>query len=45
MTLIMNSEPADTRQSRTVGRDLIGIGAITAVAVVGYLLFPIIWRF
>jgi branched-chain amino acid transport system permease protein len=40
MTLIMNSETADTRQSRTFGRDLIGIGAIAAVAVVGYLLFP-----
>ncbi|KQY45655.1 branched-chain amino acid ABC transporter permease [Rhizobium sp. Root483D2] len=40
MTLIMNSDTADTRQSRTFGRDLIGIGAITAVAVVGYLLFP-----
>ena len=36
----MNSETADTRQSRTFGRDLIGIGAITAVAIIGYLLFP-----
>ena len=36
----MNSASADTRQSRTFGRDLIGLSAITAVAVVGYLLFP-----
>lgn len=38
----MNTETAvsPTRQSRTIGRDLIGIGAIIAVAVIGYLLFP-----
>ncbi len=38
----MNNEPSatNTRQTRTIGRDLIGIGAIIIVAVVGYLLFP-----
>jgi branched-chain amino acid transport system permease protein len=38
----MNHETVDTtaRQSRTIGRDLIGVGAIIAVAVIGYLLFP-----
>ena len=38
----MNSETADStsRQSRTLGRDLIGIGAISAAAVIGYVLFP-----
>lgn len=42
MTLITNSETADStnRQSRTLGRDLIGIGAISAAAVIGYVLFP-----
>jgi branched-chain amino acid transport system permease protein len=28
------------RQSRSIGRDLIGIGAIIAAAAIGYLLFP-----
>lgn len=38
----MNSETADStsRQSRTLGWDLIGIGAISAAAVIGYVLFP-----
>lgn len=38
----MNTETVatPTRPSRTIGRDLIGIGAIIAVAVIGYLLFP-----
>ncbi|WP_455274034.1 branched-chain amino acid ABC transporter permease [Rhizobium herbae] len=42
MTLIMNNETVHTtaRKSRTIGRDLISIGAIIVVAAIGYLLFP-----
>ncbi|KQY16362.1 branched-chain amino acid ABC transporter permease [Rhizobium sp. Root73] len=42
MTLIMNTETVviKSRQKTTIGRDLIGIGAILIVAVLGYLLFP-----
>jgi branched-chain amino acid transport system permease protein len=42
MTPIMNHETVakTARQSRTIGRDLIGIGAIVAAAAIGYLLFP-----
>jgi len=38
----MNTETVETtaRQSRTIGRDLIGIGAIMVAAAIGYVLFP-----
>ena len=42
MTLIMPPETATKTRapSRSIGRDLIGIGAIIAASAVGYLLFP-----
>jgi branched-chain amino acid transport system permease protein len=42
MTLIMNRETVTKTgtPNRSIGRDLIGIGAIIAASAVGYLLFP-----
>ncbi|MEK1931347.1 MAG: branched-chain amino acid ABC transporter permease [Pararhizobium sp.] len=42
MTVIMTEETVavTARQSRSIGRDLIGVGAIIAAAAIGYLLFP-----
>jgi branched-chain amino acid transport system permease protein len=42
MTVIMTEETVavTARQSRSIGRDLLGIGAIIAAAAIGSLLFP-----
>jgi branched-chain amino acid transport system permease protein len=45
MAVVMNTEAAVStsdrpRRSRSLGRDVAGVAAITVVAVIGYLLFP-----